>query len=344
MRKTTTSKTRSPESFVATSRSGSSRRRSALPGYPNKVRSRARDHHHPARDHGDIEDRGVDMNRHALDEGPGEEGSGQRDRADQERKGEHLRGDDAGEPKHRNLDQAGDHRDDGVGRDHGGAFEARRHQQRQQDHARARRCRRRQRRSRPSPTAKSGIADPDVVTPEQAAQRHAQDQHRADHQRRAGIGQPRIAVSAERGRKGRRHDHDQRAAAVGMAEIGDRAADIGEYGRDRDDRHHRFGADQRHQYQRHQRAGAVAGEPADHGSKQRHAGNQQKLRKRDVGKARKNAQGMLTACDRGLTAPRPDRRWRRAWCGRAGNRRRARRLRRAQAPGRARGLRLFRAR
>ena len=252
--------------------------------YPTKRSRGARDHHHPSRDHRDIEDRGVDMNRHALDKGLGEERAGQRDRADQKRKGEHLRGDDAGKPEYRDLDQTGDHRDDGVGRDHGGAFQPRRHQQRQQDHARARRAADDNAVAHRA-KAKSGVADPDIATPEQAAQRHAQDQHRADHQRGTRVAQPRIAVSAEPGRERGSQNHVQRTAAIGIAEIGGRAAEIGEDGRDRDDRHHRFGADQRHQYQRHQRAGAVAGEPSDHGGKQRHAGDQQELQRRDVGKA-----------------------------------------------------------
>ena len=51
---------------------------------------------------------------------------------------------------------------------------------------------------------------------------------------------------------------------------GRRAAGIGEQRRDRDDRHHRLGADDRHQHQRHQRAGAVAGDAADHRGEQRH--------------------------------------------------------------------------
>ena len=124
--------------------------------------------------------------------------------ADQQRKGQHLRGDDAGEAEHRNLDDAG------------------------------RRPRSRRRwRSRPrlrGPTAinsdsritpepevpptthavadragrKPGVADPHIAALGQPAQRHAQDQHGADHQRRAGAGEPRIAVGAERGGQRRR--------------------------------------------------------------------------------------------------------------------------------------------
>jgi len=50
-------------------------------------------HHRSARDHGDIQDRGVNMYRHALDEGAGEKRPGKRQRADQDGKGQHLRGD-----------------------------------------------------------------------------------------------------------------------------------------------------------------------------------------------------------------------------------------------------------
>jgi len=77
-----------------------------------------------------------------------------------------------------------------------------------------------------------------------------------------------------------------------MAQIGRGTAEIGEDGGYRDDRHHRFGADQRHQNQRHQRTGAVAGKPADDGSKKGHAGHQQKLQQRDVGEAGKDAHSL----------------------------------------------------
>src|ERR1700687_5556733 len=70
-----------------------------------------------------------------------------------------------------------------------------------------------------------------------------------------------------------------------MTEIGGGAAEVGEYRGDGDDRHHRFGADQGHQNQRHQRAGAVAGKAAGDRGKQRDAGNQQKLSQGDVGEA-----------------------------------------------------------
>ncbi|MGY3412177.1 hypothetical protein ACVWZV_008290 [Bradyrhizobium sp. GM5.1] len=45
------------------------------------------------------------------------------------------------------------------------------------------------------------------------------------------------------------------------------------------------GADERHQHQRHQGAGAVAGETTDNRSKQRHQRDQQELKDRDVGEA-----------------------------------------------------------
>ena len=97
-----------------------------------------RDHHHAASDHGNVEDGGVDMHRHPLDEGLCQERAGDGDAADQEREGEHLRGDGAGEAEHRDLDEPGAEGDHRVGCDHGGAFEARGHQEREQDHARAR--------------------------------------------------------------------------------------------------------------------------------------------------------------------------------------------------------------
>src|SRR5437868_14837442 len=52
-----------------------------------KLPDRRRYHHQSAGDHGDIEDRGVDVNGHALDKRLGQERAGQRDRADQKRKG-----------------------------------------------------------------------------------------------------------------------------------------------------------------------------------------------------------------------------------------------------------------
>ncbi len=127
-----------------------------------------------------------------------------------------------------------------------------------------------------------------IALPGQPAQRHAQHQHAADHQRRAGAGEPRIAVGAERGGQCGRRNHDQRAAPVGVTEIGHEAADIGDDRRDRDDRHHRLGADQRHQHQRHQGAGAIAGKTADDGGQQRHAANQHELAERNVGEAGEN--------------------------------------------------------
>ena len=53
--------------------------------FARSVPQRRRDHDHAADDHGGVEDRGVDMHRHALDEGLGEERAGNRDRADQQR-------------------------------------------------------------------------------------------------------------------------------------------------------------------------------------------------------------------------------------------------------------------
>ena len=63
-------------------------------------------------------------------------------------------------------------------------------------------------------------------------------------------------------------------------------------------RHNGFGADQRHQHQRHQRAGAIAGQTPDDGCKQRNAGNQQKLQQRDVGETGDNIHSRLSRVKR----------------------------------------------
>lgn len=55
----------------------------------------------PAGSHRNIQDRGVDMHRPPLDEDFCEEGAGDRDGADQQREGEHLRGN--GEAEHGDL-------------------------------------------------------------------------------------------------------------------------------------------------------------------------------------------------------------------------------------------------
>ncbi len=141
----------------------------------------------------------MNMHRHALDEGLGEERARQRDPTDQKRKGQHLRGDDAGKTEDGNLDQAGRNRNHRVGRDHGRAFQPGRHQQRQQDHARARGAADHDAIA-DGARAKPDIADPDRAATQQPAERHAQDQHAADQERGAGIGQPRIA-SAPRPRQ-----------------------------------------------------------------------------------------------------------------------------------------------
>jgi hypothetical protein len=47
---------------------------------------RARYHHRATGDHDDIEDRGVDMHRHALDKSARQKRAGQRDRADRSAK------------------------------------------------------------------------------------------------------------------------------------------------------------------------------------------------------------------------------------------------------------------
>src|SRR5439155_23473044 len=109
---------------------------------------------------------------------------------------------------------------------------------------------------------------------------------------------PGIAISAQRGRQSGPRDHDQRAAAVGVTEIGGEAAEIGEDRGDGDDRHHRFGADQGHQNQRHQRAGAVAGQAADNGGKQRDARDQQELKQGNIGEAGNDIHGLLSRVKR----------------------------------------------
>ena len=142
-------------------------------------------------------------------------------------------------------------------------------------------------------------------------QRHAQDQHAADHQRRAGAREPRIAPGAQHAGRHRSGEHDSGAPQVGIAAEGGEPARIVEQRRDRDDRHHRLGADQRHQHQRHQRAGAVARHAADDGSKQRNARDQRELQQRHVGKAGQD----VHAVTRPAISP-PRRRWRRARRGR----------------------------
>jgi hypothetical protein len=62
-----------------------------------------------------------------------------------------------------------------------------------------------------------------------------------------------------------------------------RSAGVGEETCERDDRHHRFGADHRHEHERHQRAGAVTSHAAEHGRKQRNARDQQDLVDRNIG-------------------------------------------------------------
>ncbi len=261
----------------ATCRLGRGRLRDELP-------RRRRDHHKPACDHRNVENRGVDMHRHPLDESLGEKRAGDRDRPDQQRKASTCAVTAPARPNTEILIRpvpseiiasvaitAAPSRPAAI---------------------------KSESRITPEPDVpptstpctdgagrKAGVADLDLAAAEHAAQRHAQDQHGADHQRCAGIGEARIAVGAERRRQCRAGEHDQRAAAIGIAEIGSRTTRIGEDGGDRDDRHHRLGADQRHQHQRHQRAGAVAGKTTDDRSKQRHQRDQQKLQKRDIGEA-----------------------------------------------------------
>jgi hypothetical protein len=57
---------------------------------------------------------------------------------------------------------------------------------------------------------------------------------------------------------------------------------VGEHRRNRDDRHHRFRPDHRHQDERHQRARAVAGDTAEHGGRRRDGDHEQNFEDRDV--------------------------------------------------------------
>ena len=77
----------------------------------------------------------MDVQRQALDQRLGQERARQCYGADEQRDREHLCVHHAGEPEGRELGEPDADGDDGVGRDHGGAFEARRHQQREQDDA-----------------------------------------------------------------------------------------------------------------------------------------------------------------------------------------------------------------
>ena len=63
----------------------------------------------------------MNMHRHVFDKG-GEESAGDRDGADQQREGEHLRRDHAGQTEYQNLDDAGRKLNHRVDRDHGGSL------------------------------------------------------------------------------------------------------------------------------------------------------------------------------------------------------------------------------
>ena len=205
-------------------------------------------------------------------------------------KADDLRGDHAGQPEHGNLHHADDDRDRRIGGDDRGAFEPRRHQQRQHDHARARGAADHHAIADRAERI-TAIADLDAVIFQQPPQRHAEDQHRTDHQRGAGAGQFGVTPGAEHAGRHRRGKPDAGAPPVDIFQERRHAARIGKQRRDRDDRHHRLGADQRHQDQRHQGAGAVARHAAEHGRQQRHARDQRELPKRDVGEAGKNRHG-----------------------------------------------------
>ncbi len=118
-------------------------------------------------DHRRVEDSGVECHRHPLDEGPWR-GMRRGSRCRRSRARRRAPGrDGAGNAEHGDLDEAGAERDHRVGRNHGGALEARGHQQRQQD-------------PRPSPSAadqhavadrtgrEARVADPDLATAKHA--------------------------------------------------------------------------------------------------------------------------------------------------------------------------------
>ena len=124
------------------------------------------------------------VQRQPVDERLGEKRAGKRHDADQQRDRDHLGVDRAEHAEHADLDDADDHRDRRVGRDHGGALQADRHQHREQDDAGAAGAA-----DHDAPDdrrdAEPALAQREPVAPREAAQRHAQHQHAADHQHRA---------------------------------------------------------------------------------------------------------------------------------------------------------------
>src|SRR5262249_11349971 len=107
----------------------------AASGGPVSARECIDDHRRAAADHDRVEDRGMHVQRQALDQRLGQESAGQRHAADEQRDRDHLHVDHAGEPKGRKLDEPDADGDDGIVADHGGPSQPRRHQQREQDDA-----------------------------------------------------------------------------------------------------------------------------------------------------------------------------------------------------------------
>ncbi len=130
------------------------------------------------------------------------------------------------------------------------------------------------------------LREREPAPPHQPAQRHARHQHGADDQRRAFAGEHGIAPGAERAGRHRRDEHDQRPPPIDQPPKRRRPTGIGQQRRKRKDGHHRLGTHDRHQHQRHQRAGAVAGDPADDRRDERHGRDESKLWHGDVGKNR----------------------------------------------------------
>ena len=84
------------------------------------------------------------------------------------------------------------------------------------------------------------------------------------------------------------HPDQQGAPPVDQLPEGERAPGVVEQRRDRDDRHHRLRPEHRHQHQRHQRAGAIAGDTADHRGEHRDCRNEHEFGRRDRGQWSEN--------------------------------------------------------
>ena len=150
------------------------------------------------------------MHRHSLDEGACQKRARQRDDADQQREGDDLRRQYAGNAECRHLDDTDDDRNRGIGRDDRGAFQTGRHQQRQQDDAGAGRAA--DKHTIDDRTYRqAAIAELHLVMLQQPPQRYTQDQHAADDECRAGAGQLGIAPGAEHAGRHRCHQHNRDA-------------------------------------------------------------------------------------------------------------------------------------